>query len=177
MDGADHENPGGLYRKVLRAGSRPSQPHAHLLIEFVQRRKREDAASQPARYQMRRGASETAKLAAPAALGAAGGGVTVLVKGVDAHFKDVRGAGATILSEPADQPYGQREYAVRYPDGHTWWIAMPTTSLDASLRSASSRIVKSSSHVRWLTMQSRTARRPPTRGRGSAGDAALDELF
>jgi len=26
-------------------------------------------------------------------------------------------------------------------------------------------------------MQSRTARRPPTRGQGSAGDAALDELF
>ena len=71
--------------------------------------------------------SETAKLATPAALGAAGGGVTILVKDVDAHFKAVRGAGATILSEPADQPYGQREYALRDTDGHTWWIATPTT--------------------------------------------------
>jgi len=37
-----------------------------------------------------------------------------------------RRAGATILSEPTDQDYGQREYAVRDPDGHSWWIATPT---------------------------------------------------
>ena len=70
--------------------------------------------------------SETAKLVTPAVLGAAGGGITVYVKDVDAHFKAVREAGATILSEPANQPYGQREYTVRDPDGHTWWIATPT---------------------------------------------------
>ena len=28
-------------------------------------------------------------------------------------------AGATILSEPTDQEYGQREYDVRDPDGHS----------------------------------------------------------
>ncbi len=73
-------------------------------------------------------ASETAKLATPAALGAAGGGVTVYVQNVDAHFNTALEAGATILSEPTDQPYGQREYGLRDPDGHTWWIATPTTT-------------------------------------------------
>ncbi len=72
--------------------------------------------------------SESAKLATPATLGAAGGGTTVHVKDVDAHFKAVKEAGATILSEPADQPYDQREYTVRDPDGHTWWIATPTAA-------------------------------------------------
>jgi uncharacterized glyoxalase superfamily protein PhnB len=71
--------------------------------------------------------SETAKLATPAMLGASGGGITVHVKDVDAHFEAARGAGATILSEPVDQPYGQREYSVRDPDGHTWWIATPAS--------------------------------------------------
>ena len=69
--------------------------------------------------------SETAKLATPAMLGAAGGGITVYVKDVDAHFEAARGAGATIVSEPKDQPYGQREYSVRDPEGHMWWIATP----------------------------------------------------
>jgi uncharacterized glyoxalase superfamily protein PhnB len=72
--------------------------------------------------------SETEKLATPARLGAAGGGIVVHVKDVDAHFEAARGAGATILREPTDQPYGQREYAVRDPDGHSWWIATPTAA-------------------------------------------------
>jgi uncharacterized glyoxalase superfamily protein PhnB len=69
--------------------------------------------------------SEAQKLAPPSKLGGAGGGITVYVKDVDAHFEAVRNAGATILSEPTDQPYGQREYGVRDPDGHSWWIATP----------------------------------------------------
>jgi PhnB protein len=75
--------------------------------------------------------SETAKLATPATLGAAGGGIVVYVKDVDAHFEVARRAGATILREPADQPYGQREYAVRDPDGHSWWIATPSAAPEA----------------------------------------------
>ena len=72
--------------------------------------------------------SETEKLAAPAKLGGAGGGIVVLVKDVDAHFEAARRAGATIVREPKDQPYGQREYTVRDPDGHSWWIATPTAA-------------------------------------------------
>lgn len=69
--------------------------------------------------------SETAGLATPAKLGGAGGGMVVHLGDVDAHFAAVKAAGATILSEPEDQPYGQREYGVRDPDGHSWWFATP----------------------------------------------------
>lgn len=71
--------------------------------------------------------SETSKLETPATLGAAAGGITVYVKDVDAHFEAARDTGATILSVPVEQPYGQREYSVRDPEGHNWWIASPIT--------------------------------------------------
>lgn len=70
--------------------------------------------------------SATEKLATPTTLGGAGGGIVVFVKDVDAHFEASRDAGATILLEPTNQPYGQREYGVREPDGHSWWIATPS---------------------------------------------------
>jgi len=69
--------------------------------------------------------SEMEKLATPTQLGGAGGGIVVHVKDVDAHFRAARDAGATILREPTNQLYGQREYGVRDPDGHSWWIATP----------------------------------------------------
>jgi len=72
--------------------------------------------------------SESARLDTPAKLGGAGGGMVVHVQDVDAHFAAARAAGATILSEPTDQPYGQREYGVRDPDGHSWWFATPTAA-------------------------------------------------
>lgn len=76
--------------------------------------------------------SEAAGLAPPAKLGGAGGGMVIHVADVDAHFAAARDGGATILSEPEDQPYGQREYGVRDPEGHSWWIATPTAAPAAS---------------------------------------------
>ncbi len=67
-----------------------------------------------------------AGLATPTSLGGSGGGNVIQVVDVDAHFERARAAGATILSEPTDQDYGQREYGVRDPDGHSWWFATPT---------------------------------------------------
>jgi MerR family transcriptional regulator, thiopeptide resistance regulator len=69
---------------------------------------------------------EAGKLVPPARLGAASGGIVVHVDDVDAHHDRVRATGAEILSEPTDQDYGQREYGVRDPEGHVWWIATPT---------------------------------------------------
>lgn len=40
--------------------------------------------------------------------------------GIDAHCERARGAGATILMEPADQFYGDRTYRARDPEGHVW---------------------------------------------------------
>ena len=53
----------------------------------------------------------------------ANSGLVVYVDDVDAHYQQARSAGARIDSEPVDQPYGQREYGARDPEGHRWWFA------------------------------------------------------
>ena len=51
-------------------------------------------------------------------------GVLVEVDDVDAHFARAREAGATILSEPADQvDVGIRHYRVEDPEGHRWMFS------------------------------------------------------
>ena len=50
-------------------------------------------------------------------------GVLVEVEDVDAHFARARDAGATILSEPADQVVGIRHYRVEDPEGHRWMFS------------------------------------------------------
>ena len=50
-------------------------------------------------------------------------GLVVFVADVDAHYRRARESGAMIESEPTDQPYGQREYGARDPEGHRWWFA------------------------------------------------------
>lgn len=42
---------------------------------------------------------------------------------VDAHCARARKAGATILTEPEDQFYGDRTYRCADPEGHIWTIA------------------------------------------------------
>jgi uncharacterized glyoxalase superfamily protein PhnB len=73
-------------------------------------------------------ADEAGNLVPPGTRGSAGGGIVVHVTDVDAHHERVRAAGADVLSEPRDQDYGQREYGVRDPEGHLWWIATPIQS-------------------------------------------------
>lgn len=46
--------------------------------------------------------------------------VLCYVDDVDAHYERAKAAGADILSEPEDQPYGDRRYRVRDPEGHQW---------------------------------------------------------
>jgi uncharacterized glyoxalase superfamily protein PhnB len=50
-------------------------------------------------------------------------GVLVEVDDVDAHFARARDAGATILSEPADQESGIRHYRAEDPEGHRWMFS------------------------------------------------------
>jgi uncharacterized glyoxalase superfamily protein PhnB len=49
----------------------------------------------------------------------------VLVTNLDAHFARAKEAGAEIVEEPADQPYGDRRYGCRDPQGHEWFFAQP----------------------------------------------------
>ena len=50
-------------------------------------------------------------------------GVHVYVEDVDAHFAHARDAGATILSELEDQPFGDRQYRAEDLEGHRWMFA------------------------------------------------------
>jgi len=44
---------------------------------------------------------------------------------LEATFEQVRGAGAEIVQEPADQPWGTRDFAVRDPSGNLVRIDQP----------------------------------------------------
>ena len=65
------------------------------------------------------------RLDSPLAVDVANSGLFVHVDDVDAHYERARAAGARIDSQPVDQPYGQREYGARDPEGHRWWFATP----------------------------------------------------
>ena len=68
------------------------------------------------------------RLAAPRRMPMNSCGYVVHVRDVDAHCAQALAAGAEIESEPRDQPYGQREYGARDPEGNRWWFATPLTS-------------------------------------------------
>ena len=55
-------------------------------------------------------------------MGAAGftHSVMVRVDDIDRHFADVQAAGVNAVNEPADMPYGERQYSVTDPAGHRW---------------------------------------------------------
>jgi uncharacterized glyoxalase superfamily protein PhnB len=44
----------------------------------------------------------------------------VRVEDVDAHFERAQRLGATIVHEPADYPYGERQYTAEDPAGRRW---------------------------------------------------------
>ena len=46
------------------------------------------------------------------------GNLVVLVEEVDSVFETCIAAGAEIIIEPDDRPYGQRDFALRDPDGN-----------------------------------------------------------
>lgn len=46
--------------------------------------------------------------------------VLVMVDAVDEHARRAREAGAKMLAEPEDKPWGLRQYLAEDPDGHRW---------------------------------------------------------
>jgi uncharacterized glyoxalase superfamily protein PhnB len=50
-------------------------------------------------------------------------GLHVFVDAVDDHFAQAKAGGATLLSEPEDQQYGERVYRVADLEGHRWMFA------------------------------------------------------
>jgi PhnB protein len=45
------------------------------------------------------------------------------VADVDAHYRHSSAAGAVVIAEPEDQPYGFRVYRAMDPEGHRWLFA------------------------------------------------------
>jgi uncharacterized glyoxalase superfamily protein PhnB len=63
--------------------------------------------------------------------GEAGGGhVLVRVEDVDAHHERAVNAGARVVREPADHPYGERQYTAEDPGGHIWTFSQSIANVD-----------------------------------------------
>ena len=56
--------------------------------------------------------------------------IKVRVDDVNAHFEHAKARGATILMEPTDWEYGQREYTVADPWGHQWEFTETLADVD-----------------------------------------------
>lgn len=59
----------------------------------------------------------------PENLGGLNAGVYLFVDAVDAHAAGARAAGATLLMEPADMPWGDRLYCAEDIEGQFWMFA------------------------------------------------------
>ncbi len=57
------------------------------------------------------------------ALPALHAGIYVFVEDVDAHCARARAAGAKVLEEPQDRPWGDRMYCATDPEGQFWMFA------------------------------------------------------
>jgi uncharacterized glyoxalase superfamily protein PhnB len=66
-----------------------------------------------------------AGMASPLELSGVHSQIFCRVDNVDAHYEKARAAGATIVAQPADQPYGERMYRAVDPEGHRWIFASP----------------------------------------------------
>jgi MerR family transcriptional regulator, thiopeptide resistance regulator len=61
----------------------------------------------------------------PRSVSAVTGTTAISVEDVDAHYARTLSAGANIVCEPVDRPYGIREYGASDPEGQIWWFTSP----------------------------------------------------
>jgi MerR family transcriptional regulator, thiopeptide resistance regulator len=61
----------------------------------------------------------------PRSLGGVTGMTVISVEDADAHHARSVQAGAEIIEDPVDQPYGVREYGARDPEGQLWFFHSP----------------------------------------------------
>jgi uncharacterized glyoxalase superfamily protein PhnB len=59
-----------------------------------------------------------------------GHSVMVRVEDARAHFERAKACGAQFLAEPADQPFGERQYSVVDPGGHRWVFSQSIADVD-----------------------------------------------
>ena len=56
--------------------------------------------------------------------------VMVRVEDAQAHFAQAKAHGATILSEPVDYPYGERQYSAQDFAGYSWTFSQSIADVD-----------------------------------------------
>ena len=59
----------------------------------------------------------------PSQIGAGTQSLTIFLDDVDAHFARSKSAGAMIVEELHETPYGERQYGVKDLEGHHWLFA------------------------------------------------------
>lgn len=70
-------------------------------------------------------------------------GLHLYVNDVDAQYAQAIGAGATAISEPKDQFYGDRSGTLKDPFGHVWFIASRKEDLtEAQIRQRAAEMFK-----------------------------------
>jgi PhnB protein len=99
--------------------------------------------------------------AAASALPALHASIWCYVDDVDAHFARARAAGALILREPADQPYGVREYDALDQEGQEWYFCQ---LLDAGKMAPQAR--RKAAKKKPRAKAAKAARRPAKRTAG-----------
>jgi uncharacterized glyoxalase superfamily protein PhnB len=70
--------------------------------------------------------------------GSEGHGVLVRVEDADAHRALAAAAGARILDEPTDRPYGERQYTAEDIGGHRWTFSQSIADVDPASGAESS---------------------------------------
>ena len=61
---------------------------------------------------------------------APGSRLLVRVEDAEAHHARAAAAGAKIISEPEDYPYGERQYSALDPGGHRWTFSQSIDDVD-----------------------------------------------
>jgi uncharacterized glyoxalase superfamily protein PhnB len=59
-----------------------------------------------------------------------GHSLLVRVDDADAHCARARAAGAEVVQEPKDHPYGERQYTAIDPGGHRWTFSQTIADVD-----------------------------------------------
>ncbi len=54
----------------------------------------------------------------------------IRVEDVSAHFARAKSHGATIISEPTDYPYGERQYSAQDLAGYVWTFSQTIADVD-----------------------------------------------
>lgn len=62
-----------------------------------------------------------------------GGSIMVRVEGIDGHFQHAARYGARVVAEPANFPYGERQYSCLDCAGHHWTFSETIADIDPAL--------------------------------------------